>query len=151
MVVLCDVGRGAVMTPSEDGECWQTVYMNAADFSTLGWTHEMEPLQLWRLFRMSKQLRDMGVFLVNMNGLLESEPNRGRSVHAARRALGEFATAEVLVNTASFLTENSSLRTATLTCARQCAPSSVHRICCFFAMRWDHQVHRGLGNAAADR
>src|SRR5471032_2478296 len=54
----------------------------------------------------------------------------------ARRALGEFATAEVLVNTASFLTENSSLRTATLTCARQCAPSSVHRICCFFAMRW---------------
>src|SRR5258707_3015819 len=65
----------------------------------------------------------------------ESEPNRGRSIHAARRALGEFAAAEVLDNTASFLTENSSLRTATLTCARQCAPSSVHRICCFFAMR----------------
>ena len=67
---------------------------------------------------------------------VESEPNRGRSIHAARRALGEFAAAEVLVNTESFLTENSSLRTATLTCARQCAPSSVHRICCFFAMRW---------------
>src|SRR6202166_717792 len=66
----------------------------------------------------------------------ESEPNCGRSIHAARRALGEFAAAEVLVNTASFLTENSSLRTATLTCARKCAPSSVHRICCFFAMRW---------------
>jgi hypothetical protein len=27
-------------------------------------------------------------------------------------------------------------RSATLTCARRCAPSSVHRICCFFAMRW---------------
>jgi len=45
---------------------------------------------------------------------VESEPNRGRSIHAARRALGEFSAAEVLVNTASFLTENSSLRTATL-------------------------------------
>src|SRR5271154_2359478 len=32
----------------------------------------------------------------------ESEPNRGRAIHAARRALGEFAAAEVLVNTASF-------------------------------------------------
>src|SRR5471030_2991486 len=73
---------------------------------------------------------------MSLHGVEESEPSCGRSIHAARRALGEFCVAEVLVNTASFLTENSSLRTATLTCARQCAPSSVHRICCFFAMRW---------------
>ena len=59
----------------------------------------------------------------------------GGALHAARRMRAEFAAC-VLVNAASLFTENSSLRTATLTCARQCAPSSVHRICCFFAMRW---------------
>ena len=65
----------------------------------------------------------------------ESEPNRGRQNHAACREWDEFAHG-ILANSASPFTENSPLRTATLTCARQCAPSSVHRICCFFAMRW---------------
>jgi len=60
--------------------------------------------------------------------LIESEPNHGRSIHAARRARGEISAAEALVNMASFLTENSSLRTAILTCAKRCAPSSGHDV-----------------------
>jgi len=66
---------------------------------------------------------------------LESEPNRGRQNHAACRECDEFAHG-ILANAASRVTDNSSLRTATLSCAKQCAPSSVHRICCLFAMRW---------------
>jgi hypothetical protein len=32
--------------------------------------------------------------------------------------------------------ENAPFKTATLTCAMQCAPSPVQRICCFLTMRW---------------
>ena len=55
--------------------------------------------------------------------------------HAAWRACDEFA-AGILANAASRCTESSLLRSATLTCARRCAPSSVHRICWCFAIRW---------------
>src|ERR1019366_8711739 len=79
---------------------------------------------IWAPDRMDPQLR-----------VLESEPNHGRPNHAAWRARDEFAPG-ILANAAILCTESSPLRSATLTCARQCAPSSVHRICCFFAMRW---------------
>jgi hypothetical protein len=55
--------------------------------------------------------------------------------HAAWCAYDEFA-AGILANAASRCTESSPLRSATLTCARRCAPSSVHRICWCFAIRW---------------
>ena len=41
-----------------------------------------------------------------------------------------------LGNVTSNLGDNSPLMSATRTCARQCAPSSDQRICCFLAMRW---------------
>ena len=72
----------------------------------------------------------------------ESEPNRGRSNHAAWRACGEFA-GDIFAKAAIRCTDSSPLRSATLTCARQCAPWSVHRICCFFAMRWPLRVING--------
>ena len=46
---------------------------------------------------------------------------------AASRAFDEF-TAGILANAASRCTASSQLRSATLACARRCAPSSVHRI-----------------------
>ena len=55
--------------------------------------------------------------------------------YAAWRAYDEFA-AGILANVASRSTESSPLRSATLTCARRCAPSSVHSICWCFAIRW---------------
>jgi hypothetical protein len=61
----------------------------------------------------------------------ESEPNRGRPNHAAWRAYDKFAPG-ILANAASRCTESSPFRSATLTCARRCAPSSVHRICCLY-------------------
>lgn len=42
----------------------------------------------------------------------------------------------VAIKVCSLPGESSPLRTATLTCARQCAPSSVQRIWRFLAMRW---------------
>src|SRR5258708_34051528 len=70
-----------------------------------------------------------------LRNAIESEPNRGRPNHAALRTYDEFAPG-ILANAASRCTESSPLRSATLTCARRCAPSSVQRICRFFAMRW---------------
>ena len=43
---------------------------------------------------------------------------------------------DVLANAVRLVGESSPLSAATLTCTRQCAPRSVHRICCFFAIRW---------------
>ena len=43
---------------------------------------------------------------------------------------------DAFANFASRPGDSSPLSAATRTCARQWAPSSVHRICCFFAMRW---------------
>ena len=69
--------------------------------------------------------------------------NRGRQNHAACREWDEFAHG-ILAISASPFTENSPLRTATLTCARQCVPSSVHRTCCVFEEQtlriWPHLV-----------
>src|ERR1700675_2033338 len=69
---------------------------------------------------------------------VESEPNRGRPNQATWRAYDEFAPG-ILANAASRCTESSPFRSATLTCARRCAPSSVHRICCLYGretVRW---------------
>lgn len=70
LVIICGVGRSAVLTELPRREHWEAAHISAADFCTLSWSEEMKPLQLWRLFRMRKQLRDMGVWLQNMNGLL---------------------------------------------------------------------------------
>lgn len=70
LVIICGVGRGAVLTALPRREHWETAHISAADFCTLSWSKEMKPLQLWRLFRIRKQLRNMGVWLQNMNGLL---------------------------------------------------------------------------------
>jgi hypothetical protein len=73
----------------------------------------------------------------------------GRIIQPGARTTG---FAGILANAASRCTESSLFRSATLTCASRCAPSSVHRICCFFAMRWlTTCLNRRLGNAAADR
>ena len=55
---------------------------------------------------------------IALGGPKESEPNRGRPNHAAWRACSEFAHA-VWANAATRCTENSPLRSATLTCAKQ--------------------------------
>lgn len=70
LVIICGVGRGAVLWEIPSREHWETAHISAADFCTLGWSENMKPLQLWRLFRMRKQLHSIGVWLQNMNGLL---------------------------------------------------------------------------------
>jgi hypothetical protein len=70
LVVGCGVGRGAAFAAVEDRPGWEVEYMSAPDFCTLGWSKNMKPLQLWRLFMMRSELRRMGVRLQNVNGLL---------------------------------------------------------------------------------
>ncbi|QGW84405.1 zinc chelation protein SecC [Variovorax paradoxus] len=71
LIVFCGVGRGAAFTlDAHDRSRWKVQNISAANFHTLGWMREMEPLQLWRLFRAQDQLTQMGVSLQNMNGLL---------------------------------------------------------------------------------
>ncbi|WP_172152450.1 zinc chelation protein SecC [Pseudomonas tumuqii] len=70
LVVVCGVGRGAALIPLPKRDRWETAHISIADFCTLSWSKDMKPLQLWRLFKMQKQLCDMGVWLQNMNGLL---------------------------------------------------------------------------------
>jgi len=71
LIVFCGVGRGAAFAlDAHDRSRWKIQHVSAANFHTLGWMHEMEPLQLWRLFRAQDQLTQMGVSLQNMNGLL---------------------------------------------------------------------------------
>lgn len=71
LIVFCGVGRGAAFSlNANDRSRWKVQHLSAANFHTLGWMHEMEPLQLWRLFRAKDQLTLMGVTIQNMNGLL---------------------------------------------------------------------------------
>jgi hypothetical protein len=59
-------------------------------------------------------------------------------------AYDEFAPG-ILANAASRCTESSPFRSATLTCARRCAPSSVHRICCFFVAQPPGRLREAVG------
>ena len=70
LLVACGVGRASVVVPLPTRERWEVEHISAANFCTLSWSQEMKPLQLWRLFRMRSQLREMGVRLHNVNGLL---------------------------------------------------------------------------------
>lgn len=71
LVITCGVGRGTTFRlENSDGHRWRLLHLSAADFWTLGWMAEMEPLQLWRLLKAQDQLSRMGVRLQNMNGLL---------------------------------------------------------------------------------
>jgi hypothetical protein len=71
LVITCGVGRGTMLQlKNPDGHRWKVLHVSAADFWTLGWMREMEPLQLWRLLKAQDQLNRMGVRLQNMNGLL---------------------------------------------------------------------------------
>lgn len=70
LFVLCGVGRGVALSPLSAREGWWVEYISAPDFCTLGWSKGMQTLRLWRLFQMRDELRRMGAYLQNVNGLL---------------------------------------------------------------------------------
>lgn len=71
LIVGCGVGRGAALgLPLKLRERWDTEFISAPDLCTLSWSKEMKPLHLWRLIQMRTRLEQMGVWLQNMNGLL---------------------------------------------------------------------------------
>lgn len=70
LLVGCGVGRSLALPDVLKRQGWRVQGISAADYCTLGWTNDMEPLHLWRLLDMEQQLVDMGVILHNINGLL---------------------------------------------------------------------------------
>jgi hypothetical protein len=71
LVVGCGIGRGSAFL-SELGEHtnWETQFISAYDLDTLSWLPGCRPLSLWRLLIARRKVHELGINLVNMNGLL---------------------------------------------------------------------------------
>lgn len=70
VLVGCGVGRNLALPKVLSRPGWRIEGISAANYCTLGWTHEMHPLHLWRLLDMRQRLEELGVALRNVNGLL---------------------------------------------------------------------------------
>lgn len=71
LFISCGVGRGKfALIEGEQIEGWKEIDLSAADFSLLSHTHEMEPLNLWRIEDMRERLSQLNVMLQNVNGFL---------------------------------------------------------------------------------
>jgi hypothetical protein len=69
--VCCGVGRAISLwlnRNTKDG--WKVETISAADLCTLSWTPKMKPLHLWRIFSARDALKQQGMQLQNINGLL---------------------------------------------------------------------------------
>lgn len=125
----------ALATLRSDGQTQQAwLWQAPAKHSTVQLAQVFERIELLYELQVPKHLADISDVMVRryarqlanrppsvgarIKAPRESEPNCGRSGHAAVRKRGEFALA-ILANSASPFTVNSPLRTATLTCARQ--------------------------------
>jgi hypothetical protein len=71
LVVGCGVGRGVVLEGVHKPRGrWAWEFVSAPDLIALSTLDEVNPLDLFRVLRMEMSLRQMGVSLQNMNGLL---------------------------------------------------------------------------------
>ena len=71
LFVSCGIGRGAVAALPEAPEPhWRQEFRSIADLVTLSWTKDCSPLRLWRLLDAQDQIEREGVYLQNVNGLL---------------------------------------------------------------------------------
>lgn len=69
--VSCGVGRGVYLTPSfKQRDKWGFRGLSAADLATLSQLPNCKGLSLWRLMKAEDRISDMGVTLLNVNGLL---------------------------------------------------------------------------------
>lgn len=71
LVVGCGIGRGVVLDGfHQPRDRWAWEFLSAPDLITLAHFGQIEVLDLWRVIRMESFLRQSGVMLQNMNGLL---------------------------------------------------------------------------------
>ncbi|CAN5564890.1 hypothetical protein BH10PSE7_BH10PSE7_30450 [soil metagenome] len=71
LLVGCGVGRGVFdLKPERRWEHWRVELISAPDLLTLSWLPDFKPLSLWRLLASQDRLEELGVTLININGLL---------------------------------------------------------------------------------
>lgn len=85
LVVVCPWGRlFAVGFNGIDDKRWRVETVSAADLDSISWVPGFSPLKFWRLLDSRDSLQQVGVELVNANGLLNlyawSEENSGHLV-----------------------------------------------------------------------
>ena len=71
VLVGCGIGRGQnyVVNKREDDR-WRFLFLSAADLYSLSGVIDFKLLSLWRIIDAQKQLKDMSVTLLNVNGFL---------------------------------------------------------------------------------
>lgn len=71
LVVICGWGRPITLRhEGVNDPRWRFEHISAADLEVISWAIKFKPLDLWRLLDARDRLRQMGVVLVNANGLL---------------------------------------------------------------------------------
>jgi hypothetical protein len=71
LLVHCGVGRGvALPIPNTDRDDWDIEGISAADLYTLSSYKQFNALKLWRALDGAKLMTDLGVKILNVNGLL---------------------------------------------------------------------------------
>ncbi|WP_146002904.1 hypothetical protein [Telmatospirillum siberiense] len=71
LIVSCGIGRGvAAGFQRPNDPRWRLAFLSAPDLVTLSWTVGFKPLNLFRLLDAQNQIAGQGVYLQNVNGLL---------------------------------------------------------------------------------
>lgn len=70
LLVHGGAGRGFSAGFDEAPNQWERLVLPASDFMLLAWDTEMKALRAWKLLDYEKQLRERGVYFVNVNGFM---------------------------------------------------------------------------------
>lgn len=71
LLVGCGVGRGMLdLTPNRKWGKWRVEFISASDLFTLSSLPDFKPLSLWRLLAGRDSVENLGIELLNVNGLL---------------------------------------------------------------------------------
>jgi hypothetical protein len=71
LLVGCGIGRAATRFPVPRlPKGWRFQAISAADLHTLCWLNDFNSLSMWRLLESEERLKELGITLLNMNGLL---------------------------------------------------------------------------------
>ncbi|HEX2654636.1 MAG TPA: hypothetical protein VHN11_13415, partial [Xanthobacteraceae bacterium] len=71
LLVGCGVGRAMLdITPKRKWDNWRVEFISAPDLFTLSSLPDFKPLSLWRLLAGRDRVNELGIHLLNVNGLL---------------------------------------------------------------------------------
>jgi len=70
LLIGCGYGRPSLFSHSEETENWWIEVISAPELYTLGWASEKTPFLLWKLAKQKRFLKENGISISNINGLL---------------------------------------------------------------------------------